>query len=143
MLHGVSKCLQNSTAVKKISFFFEDDLRLRHTVQVLVNAFLALSDGGLKLCTLLFDTVQEKLLHTQRTEKSMSLDWHLVDRLVDTMEAAKKDTGPHGTTLVDVLCAAVAPPGQGGSPKRAKDGPHHQSLVTIANRLGVGVHRMC
>ena len=75
----------------------------------------------------------------------MSLDRLLVDRLADTMEAAKTDTGPQGTTLVDVLCAAVAPPpplGQAGSPKRAKYGPHHQSLVTIANRLGVGVHRM-
>ena len=54
--------------------FSQDDLRLRHTTEALVYAFLATCDNSLRLCNLLFDGVQKRLLYTKINEKTMSLN---------------------------------------------------------------------
>ena len=89
-----------------------NDIRQRHTVQALLNCFLAFSEGSQQLARYLYDTVGDRLFGSKQDS---FLDTILVDRLKDTITLLKKDTGPQGVAVVEVLCAAICPTNVEGS----------------------------
>ena len=116
-----------------------NDIRQRHTVQALLNCFLAFSEGSQRLARYLYDTVGDRLFGSKQDS---FLDTILVDRLKDTITLLKKDTGPQGVAVVEVLCAAICPTNVEGSPVGVKRTPHNQSSKLVAARLDLHVDRV-
>ena len=109
-----------------------NDIRQRHTVQALLNCFLAFSEGSQRLAQFLYDTVGDRLFGSKQDS---FLDTILVDRLKDTITLLKKDTGPQGVAVVEVLCAAICPTNVEGSPVGVKRTPHNQPNHVMARTL--------
>ena len=116
-----------------------NDIRQRHTVQALLNCFLAFSEGSHCLARFLYDTVGDRLFGSKQDS---FLDTILVDRLKDTITLLKKDTGPHGVAVVEVLCAAICPTNVEGSPVGVKRTPRSHSSKLVAARLDLPVERV-
>ena len=116
-----------------------NDIRQRHTVQALLNCFLAFSEGSQRLARFLYDTVGDRLFGSKQDS---FLDTILVDKLKDTITLLKKDTGPQGVAVVEVLCAAICPTNVEGSPVGVKRTPHNQSSKLVAARLDLHVDRV-